>query len=46
MIYNFRDEQRARGIETQKFDVRVFFAALVRQEQQRFLAIKESEKKE
>lgn len=35
MIYNFKDEQRARGIETQKFDVRVLFAAMVKAEQER-----------
>ena len=36
MIINFKDEQEKRGLEHQKFDVRVFFAALVKAEQERF----------
>lgn len=40
-IFNFKDEQSKRGIETQKFDVRVFFAALVRAEQERMKAEKQ-----
>jgi hypothetical protein len=44
MIYNFKDEQRARGIEPQKFDVRVFFAAMVKAEQERFKKLAEEKK--
>ena len=40
-VFNFKDEQAKRGIETQKFDVRVMFAALVKQEQERFKAERE-----
>lgn len=36
MIYNFKDEQSKRGIPNQRFDARIFFAAMVKAEQERF----------
>ncbi len=35
-IINFHDEQRARGIEPKPFDVRQFFAEMVKAEQEKF----------